>query len=271
MKCDQALALYRWVIVCERAQQQQWAQQTFVNLAAALERILKSLEPILSNYAWAIWSSTQQRLAVTVRPANPTTCSESEEILKRLLEECQRRKQAEGDRVEVERTEMDALPMLSQAATENLPATPASQSIEISPPDKATFRQSEATAPSVSHKVQDGDKSSNKSKPKGISSTEANIRAREALKNRPPRGKKRWTVRMLADAIGCSYSLVPELPAWQAYYTEWKKRHSHSVHATTMSDPVKDSLAITDQEVRRLVEEQDRDAKSRHCYIPDSL
>jgi len=83
LKCDQALALYRWAIVCEREQQQQRAQQTFVNLV-------------------------------------------SEAMLKLLLEDCQRQKQAEAEKVAAE------------------------QPVEVSAPDKVTAEQSKGAAPSAS-------------------------------------------------------------------------------------------------------------------------
>lgn len=58
-----------------------------------------------------------------------------------------------------------------------------------------------------------------KRKPR-ITKDEANVRAREALKGRVPKGKRRWSQRTLAKAIGCAVGQVPELPAWQAYAEE---------------------------------------------------
>jgi len=203
LKCDQALALYRWAIVCEREQQQQRAQQTFVNLV-------------------------------------------SEAILKLLLEDCQRQKQAEAEKAAAE------------------------QPVEVSAPDKVTAEQSKGAAPSASQQGEDKESAFDHSNRKNVTREEANIRAREVLKRHPPPGKERWTVRILADAIGCSESLVSKLSAWKAYYAKWKEQHPHSVRAIPMTAPIEDSLAARDAELHRLVEEQERDAKSRHCYIPDS-
>ena len=55
-----------------------------------------------------------------------------------------------------------------------------------------------------------------KRKPR-IARDEANVRARKALKGRPPKGNKRWSYRTLAKAIGCGAGQVSELSAWQAY------------------------------------------------------
>jgi hypothetical protein len=56
-------------------------------------------------------------------------------------------------------------------------------------------------------------------RPARVGRDEANLRARAALKARPPRGG-RWSQRTLAKAIGCSAGLVSVLPAWQAYAEE---------------------------------------------------
>jgi len=57
----------------------------------------------------------------------------------------------------------------------------------------------------------------NRKRKPGIAQDEANVRARKALKDPPPKGKKRWSYRTLAKAIGCGAGQVSELSAWQAY------------------------------------------------------
>ncbi len=86
-----------------------------------------------------------------------------------------------------------------------------------------------------------------KNKPR-ITREEANLRAREALKNRPPKAK-RWSIRKLADAIGCSPGLAASLPAWQAYAVD---------HGLTRRDAAPKAVSLTDA---TLGSEGQRDAK----------
>jgi hypothetical protein len=95
-----------------------------------------------------------------------------------------------------------------------------------------------------------------------IKRDEANVRARAALRNRPPRGKKRWTVRDLAKAIGCSGGLVPNLPAWEAYAEEHslKRDKAHAApKAVALTRKVLANEGCSDAQLERLIAEQAAD------------
>jgi hypothetical protein len=90
-----------------------------------------------------------------------------------------------------------------------------------------------------------------KNKQTRTGATEANLCARKALKGKPPKGRRRWTCRSLAKAIGCSSGLVPDLPAWQAYAEDHGlKRHAkdHALKAVSLTKPL---LELKGQEDNR--------------------
>jgi len=93
---------------------------------------------------------------------------------------------------------------------------------------------------------------------------EANIRAREALRNT----RKKWSVRSLAKAIGCSQGLVGKLPVWQAYQTD-HPRTPKAPKAVSLTDHL---LATTSadsdgDELQRLIAEQrNEDTAERRQY-----
>jgi hypothetical protein len=93
-----------------------------------------------------------------------------------------------------------------------------------------------------------------------ISREEANLRARDALKGPPPRGKKRWTERTLARAIGCSPAQVHSLPAWRAYYEEHGvKKKATAPKAVGLTDAVLANEGREDAELSRLLADQAAD------------
>ncbi|MBU4273122.1 MAG: hypothetical protein KKA28_14775 [Planctomycetes bacterium] len=95
-----------------------------------------------------------------------------------------------------------------------------------------------------------------------VTRQEANLRAREALKNR----RIKWTYRGLAGAVGCSGGLVPKLPAWQAYKEEiqgQRKKKTPAPKAVSLTDKVLATTGQNDEELKRLMAEQKADKK---CY-----
>ena len=70
LKCWDALALFRWIVVCEQWQDRQRLQHYLSNLAATFEQIQKSQELILVPLACALWSVIQQRTTTTAPPTN---------------------------------------------------------------------------------------------------------------------------------------------------------------------------------------------------------
>jgi hypothetical protein len=102
-----------------------------------------------------------------------------------------------------------------------------------------------------------------------ISADEANIRARGALKGKPPKGPK-WSQRTLAKVIGCAIGQISRLPAWQAYAEEngqqRNKRYSLP-KAVGLTDKVLETAGQNDAELQRLMAEQRADdlaEKMRH-------
>jgi hypothetical protein len=92
-----------------------------------------------------------------------------------------------------------------------------------------------------------------------ITKEEANLRAREALKGRAPKGN-RWSLRALSKAIGCSDGMVPKLPAWQAYREEKGLRKGPAApKGVTLSDKISETEGKPDEELERLIAEQDAD------------
>mgnify|MGYP000175262563 CR=1 FL=1 len=99
---------------------------------------------------------------------------------------------------------------------------------------------------------------------------EANLRAITILRRRKqPPGKDRWTVRTLRKAIGCSIGLIPRLPAWRAYrkYLENKREKRKSVRTVPLTEIVLDQYRNLDPALQSLIEEQEKDAKSKYCYF----
>ena len=90
-----------------------------------------------------------------------------------------------------------------------------------------------------------------------IDREEANRRAREALKGRPPKGK-RWSLRTLADAIGCSTTLVHGLPAWRTYADEHglTRKEAAAPKAVSLTPAVLANEGRDDAELQRLIAEQ---------------
>ncbi len=98
-----------------------------------------------------------------------------------------------------------------------------------------------------------------------ITREEANLRAREALKNRPPRGKKRWTQRTLAKAVGCADGMVSRLPAWQAYAADrgLTRREPAAPKAVSLTEAVLAKEGREDgEELQRLTGQQAADDKA---------
>ncbi|MCE5303090.1 MAG: hypothetical protein LLF97_08285 [Planctomycetaceae bacterium] len=91
-----------------------------------------------------------------------------------------------------------------------------------------------------------------------ISKDEANLRAREALKNT----KTTWSERKLAKAIGCSAGLVHKLPAWRAHQEELAmkgKKTAGGPKACGLTDGIMASKGQDDPELERLIAEQQAD------------
>jgi hypothetical protein len=93
---------------------------------------------------------------------------------------------------------------------------------------------------------------------------EANLRARKALRGKPPGGKPAWTQRTLAHAIGCSPGLVTKLPAWQTYRQEHVpsgKKKAGGPRAVGLTASVLANEGQNDPELERLIAEQTADCK----------
>jgi hypothetical protein len=93
-----------------------------------------------------------------------------------------------------------------------------------------------------------------------IDREEANVRAREALKDPALR-----SVRALAKAIGCSEGRICRLPAWQAYQEQLKKQGKKeypSPKAVSLTDGVLANEGRDDSELQRLMDEQAEDDKA---------
>lgn len=105
-----------------------------------------------------------------------------------------------------------------------------------------------------------GGKGSTKPPPKGnrprITAAEANLRARAALQNQ----RKRWGVRSLAEAIGCSQGLVSKLDAWRAYQDEREAKQGPAApKAMTMTDRTLASEGREDAALEQLIKEHQAD------------
>ncbi len=109
---------------------------------------------------------------------------------------------------------------------------------------------------------------SSKKRPR-VSKDEANRRAGDALKGRPPSGK-RWTIRTLASAIGCSDGLVPKLPEWQVYSQErglTNASKQRAPKAVGFTRAVEATQGQEDPELVRLIAEQtDEDEADQRQY-----
>ncbi|MGA2259559.1 MAG: hypothetical protein ABSG53_33200 [Thermoguttaceae bacterium] len=84
---------------------------------------------------------------------------------------------------------------------------------------------------------------------------EANLRARDALKGKPPKGKKRWTQRTLAKAIGCSATQAGKLPAFRAYLEENCKTKTAAPKTVSLTNVVLDNKGQDDAELNRLIDQ----------------
>ena len=73
-----------------------------------------------------------------------------------------------------------------------------------------------------------------------LTKNEANVKAREYLRKHP-----KAKARELANGIGCSVGLVPELTAWKAVQEERKKRQQKAPKAVTLTDKVTATHAAT--------------------------
>jgi len=87
---------------------------------------------------------------------------------------------------------------------------------------------------------------------------EVNIRARDAIRGKPPEGKKRWTIRTFAKAIGCSTGLISELPAWRAYMEEHPRKTKKPTlpRVVSLTPAVLANEGREDAELQRLIAEQ---------------
>ena len=87
-----------------------------------------------------------------------------------------------------------------------------------------------------------------------VSKEEANLRARDALRARPPKGQ-RWTVRKLATAIGCSAGLAAGLPTWRAYAEEHGLTGQKSAlpKVVSLTDGVLANEGTNDEQLERLI------------------
>jgi hypothetical protein len=91
-----------------------------------------------------------------------------------------------------------------------------------------------------------------------ITRDEANLRAREALKNT----KMKWSERKLAKAIGCSPPLVHLLPAWRAHQealTQQGKKKTPIPKAVGLTDKMLSTEGQNDPELERLISEHQAD------------
>ncbi len=103
-----------------------------------------------------------------------------------------------------------------------------------------------------------------------ISKQEAEIRARKALKGRPPKGKW-WSAETLRKAIGCAKGQVPNLPAWQEYSDQKRKAQGKKPAATRavrLTDGVLANEGHADAELQRLTEEQAAEEKADERQYP---
>lgn len=91
-----------------------------------------------------------------------------------------------------------------------------------------------------------------------ITKDEANIQVREELRKNP-----NATIRQLAEAVGCSTGLVNKTPAWKAV-TEARKadRRPGSPRVVSLTDQLQAVIPSGEDELERLVHEQDADAAS---------
>jgi hypothetical protein len=92
-----------------------------------------------------------------------------------------------------------------------------------------------------------------------ITKNEANVRAQEALKGRLPKGRKRWSERALATAIGCSPGLVHNLPAWKGYQESHCEKKTPAPKAVSLDGTVLDNKGQPDEELERLIADQQAD------------
>ena len=103
---------------------------------------------------------------------------------------------------------------------------------------------------------QDGNR---ESKPGRPNKEEMNLRAREALKGRPPKGRKRWTTRTLSKVIGCSANFVLKLPAWRAYYADHGPKRKGAPKAVAFTPELEATVGKPDAALRAMIAEQAAD------------
>lgn len=87
-----------------------------------------------------------------------------------------------------------------------------------------------------------------------ITAEEANLRARDALKN-----PKLRTCRKLAKAIGCSSGLVSKLPVWRAYQEKLKTERQSGKTAHSLTKGILANLGGKDPTLEQLISEQGKD------------
>ena len=84
---------------------------------------------------------------------------------------------------------------------------------------------------------------------------ERELAVAEYLKEHGVRDKK-VTLEELSDALGCSRQAAMRTPAWESYNTEWKKRYGKCRTRSGKGRRPNVASDLTEEEVRRLAEEQ---------------
>ncbi len=98
---------------------------------------------------------------------------------------------------------------------------------------------------------------------------ERNLAVEEYLAEHGPRDKK-VTLDELAEALGCSPQAAMRTPAWDSYNTEWEERYGKCRTRKGKGRRPNVATDLTDEEVRRLAEEQaidDSDKVGRYDHI----
>ena len=85
-----------------------------------------------------------------------------------------------------------------------------------------------------------------------VTKNEANVKAREYLRKHP-----KAKARELANGIGCSVGLVPELTAWKAVQEERKKRQQKAPKAVALTDKVTATHAAATKTPADIVAEEE--------------
>jgi hypothetical protein len=115
----------------------------------------------------------------------------------------------------------------------------------------------EAVTADLASKQQAGQKPTAASGGKKITKEEANVRARELIRENP-----NYTIRKLAEKIPCSTGLVSQLPAWKALQ-EYKKKMfgNRRPKVIPLTKELEACLGSKDEQIQQLTADQEKDQR----------